>query len=162
MNNRVSCLALGIGLLAGTLFAFGRTPSPTLVAQAPASAPPSGVLITEPPAPVAVPPSGVLETQPTVERRAVTTLPIKSAQKVQIAKRAAPVTMRRHVVHWRSGARREAIMRTTTIDQSIAATPSVVSAAAEQPRNDGIGYELFFPSSASEKRQNNFRQRRAR
>jgi len=142
MKNAVSCLALGIGLLAWTLFAFGQTPSPTLVAQAPAFAPPSGVLITQPPAPVAVPPSGVL---PTVERRAVITLPFKTAQKVQIAKKATPVTMRRHVVRWRPATRRETIARTTTVDQSVAATPSVVSAAVEEPRNDKIGYELFLP-----------------
>ena len=42
--------------------------------------PPPGVLVTQPPAPVPVPPSGVLVTPPTVERHAVTTLPVKVAQ----------------------------------------------------------------------------------
>ena len=64
MKIGVPYLALGIGLLTGTLFAFGQTPHPMLVAQAPASVPPSGLLITQPPAPVAVPPSGVLEIPP--------------------------------------------------------------------------------------------------
>ena len=111
--------------------------------------PPSGVLITPPPAPVAVPPSGVLAT---IERRAVTNLPFKTAQKLQTTKRASPVKMRRHVVHWRSAARRETIMRTTTADQSTAATPSVVSTTAEPPRHDGIGYELFQLGKGKEAR----------
>ena len=144
MNKLESYLALGIGLLTGTLFASGQTPSPTVVAQAPVTAPPSGVLVTPPPAPVPVPPSGVLVTPPTVERHAVTTVPVKTAQTEQIAKRATPVPMRRHVVHGRPAARRETITRTTTVDQSIAAAPSAVSRAAEEPRSDGIGYELFL------------------
>jgi hypothetical protein len=149
MKSGVSYLALSIGLLTGTSFAYGQMPRPTLIAQAPASVPPSGVLTTQPPAPVALPPSGVLEPQPTVERRAVTTPPSKTAQKVQTqkvqtAKRETPVTMRRHVVHRQSAARRDTITRTTTVDQSIAAARSVVSTAAEQPRSDGIGYEFFL------------------
>ena len=133
-------LALGIGLLTETSFTLGQTPSPTLVAQVTGSVPPSGVLITPPPAPVAVPPSGVVAT---LDRRAVTTLPFKTAPKLQTTKRATRVPMRRHVMHWRSAARRETITRTTTVDQSIAATPAVVSTPAERPRHDGIGYELF-------------------
>jgi len=147
MKIGASYLALGIGLLTGTV--LGQTSQPTLVAQA--LTPPSGVLITQPPAPVAVPPSGVLESPPTVERRTVTTLPFKTAQKVQTAKRATPVTMRRHVMHRRSAAPRQTITRTTTVDQSIAATPSAVSTAAEQPRNNGIGYELFLSQFGKEK-----------
>jgi hypothetical protein len=144
MKNGVSYLALGIGLLTGTLIAFGQTPSPTLVAQAPVTVPPSGVLVTQPPAPVPVPPSGVLLTPPTVERHAVTTLPVMAAQTARISKRTTPVTPRRHVGNWRPAARRETITRTTTVDQSIAAIPSVVRTAAEEPRNNGIGYELFL------------------
>ena len=149
MKSGVSYLTLGIGLLTGPLFAYGQTPSPTFVAQAPVTVPPSGVLVTQPPAPVPVPPSGVLVTPRTIERHAVTTVPVKTAQTVRIAKRATPITMRRHVVHWRPAARRETarretITRTPTVDQSIAATPSVVSTAAEEPRNDGIGYEFFL------------------
>jgi hypothetical protein len=147
MKIGASYLALGIGLLTGTV--LGQTSQPALVAQA--LTPPSGVLITQPPAPVAVPPSGVLESPPTVERRTVTTLPFKTAQKVQTAKRATPVTMRRHVMHRRSAAPRQTITRTTTVDQSIAATPSAVSTAAEQPRNNGIGYELFLSQFGKEK-----------
>ena len=56
--NGVSYLALSIGLLTETSFAFRQTPSPTIVAQVTGSVPPSGVLIASPPAPVAVPPSG--------------------------------------------------------------------------------------------------------
>ena len=44
MKNGVSYLKLGIGLLTGTLVAYGQTPSPTAVAQSPVTAPPSGVL----------------------------------------------------------------------------------------------------------------------
>jgi len=149
MKSGVSYLTLGIGLLTGPLFAYGQTPGPTLVAQAPVTVPPFGVLVTQPAAPVPVPPSGVLVTPRTVERHAFTTVPVKTAQTVRIAKRATPITMRRHVVHWRPAARRETarrqtITRTPTVDQSIAVTPSVVSTAAEEPRNDGIGYEFFL------------------
>ena len=103
MENGVSylALALGVGLLTETLFAHGQTLSPTLVAQAPA-VPPSGVLVTQPPAPVAVPPSGVLVTQPMVERRTFATVPVKTAQTVRTAERATPV--RRHVRHRRAAA----------------------------------------------------------
>jgi hypothetical protein len=84
MKNGVSCLAIGIGLLSETLFAFGHAPSSTVVAQLPTSVRPSGVLTTTTLAPVAVPPSGVL---PTLERRAVTTLPFKSVPKMQTTKK---------------------------------------------------------------------------
>jgi hypothetical protein len=104
MKNGVSYLALGVGLLTGTLFAYGQTPSPTAVAQAVATVPPSGVLVTQPPAPVAVPPSGVLVTQPMIERRSVATVPVKTAQTVRTAERATPVAMRRHVRHRRTTA----------------------------------------------------------
>ena len=148
MRRSVSYLALGVGLLVGSLNAQGQTQGPIFVAQAPVTVPPSGVLPTQPSAPVAVPPSGVLPTQPpasvaappsgvpaTVERRAVTT------QKLQTR---TSVTMRRHVVPWRFTARRATIRGTTTVEPSIAATPSVVSTTAEQPGHDGIGYELFL------------------
>jgi hypothetical protein len=130
-----------IGLLTKTLFALGRTSSPMFVAQGPSSAPPSNVLMTPPPAPVSVPPSGVLAT---VEREAAITRPFKMAQRVHTAKRSPAVTMRRHVVHSRSVSRRQTITRVTTVDQSIAPNLSVVSTAAEQPRDDGIGYDSFL------------------
>ncbi len=57
---------LGVGLLIETSFAVGL--SSTLIAQLTGTVPPSGVLITPPPAPVAVPPSGSLVT---VERNVV-------------------------------------------------------------------------------------------
>ena len=139
--NGVSGLALGIGLLAETSFAFEQSSNATFVAQVTGSVPPAGVLVTPPPAPVAVPPSGVLAT---IERRAVSTLPFKTAQKLQ-TKSAPPVRTRRHVVHARSATRREMTTRTTPADQSVAATPLIVKAPPEQPRRDGIGYELFFP-----------------
>jgi hypothetical protein len=137
--NGVSYLALAVGLLTKTSFAFGQTLSPTLVAQLTGSVPPSGVLITPQPAPVVVPSSGVLAT---VERHAVTTFPLK----LQTTKRATLGTMRRHVVHWRLAVRRETTTGTTTEQPSIAATPWVVGGAAEQPRHDGIGYEIFLSS----------------
>ncbi len=155
VKNRVSYPALG--LLTGTLSAYGQTPSPTLVAQAPITAPSSGVLVTQPVAPVGVPPSGVLKTPPTVEPRPVNPLPFKKAQEVQTAKqevqtvkRPRPVTTRLHVVHSRSAARRETITPTTTVDQN-AVTPSAVSTAAEQPRNDGIGLDVFLSQFSKEK-----------
>ena len=51
MKSGVSYLTLGIGLLTGPLFAYGQTPGPTLVAQAPVTVPPircSGNAATSP------------------------------------------------------------------------------------------------------------------
>jgi len=134
----MSCLALGLGLLTETSFALEQTPSPTLVAQVTGSAPPSGVLRTPQPAPVVAPPSGVLVT---VERRAFAALPFKTAQKLQITKRASAITKRRHIVH-RSANRREAARPTSTGDQSAAAIPLVAKTIGEPPRRDGS--EILF------------------
>jgi hypothetical protein len=141
MKTGVPCLALGISLLTETSLALGQTPSPTLVAQVTGSVPPSGVLTTPPTAPVAVPPSGVLAT---VEGRHITTPQIKTAQNSQTTKRGTAVTMRHHVVHRPSAARRETTTRAMTTDQSLAATPSVVRATPEQSRPDATGYEIFL------------------
>ena len=65
MRKRASYLALGVGLVVGTSNAQGQTHLPIFIAEASVVAPPSGFLVTQPPAPVAVPPSGVLITQPT-------------------------------------------------------------------------------------------------
>ena len=144
MRNCVSCLALGILLVAGTLNANGQTSVPTVVAQAPVTVPPSGVLVTPPPALSAVPPSGVLVQPEPTERRTVTTVPIKTVQPLHTAERAAPPTMRRHVVHRQTAARRVAprtlaredvgqrvvTTRTTTIRRRIVAPPLVVTTAA--------------------------------
>ena len=91
MKGGLSCIALALGLLTETLFALGQTTNPTAVAQGPSSAPPSGVLVTPPPAPVLVPPSGVL---PNVER-SVTRRPLKMAEHIHIAKSSTPGSMRR-------------------------------------------------------------------
>jgi len=141
MKGGVSCVAFGFGLLTETLFALGQTASPTFVAQGPSLAPPSGVLMTPPPAPVLVPPSGVL---PTVERHAVTARPFKMAQQIHIAKRSTPVSMHRQVVNSRTASRRHTITRPTTVAQNMAPTLSVVSAAAEEPRHDETGYDSFL------------------
>lgn len=133
MKNGMPCLALGIGLLTAASFAQGQTSNATLTAQALAPGPSSGVLRTEPPAPVPVPPSGVVMPSPTVERRAITTPPVKTAQTRQIAKRATP-----HIVHKRSATRRQAIVRTSET------IPPVISTSSEQPSQDGIGYELLL------------------
>jgi hypothetical protein len=147
----VSYFVLGIAVVTGAAFACGQTLRPILIAQAPNSVPSSGVLTTQPPAPVALPWSGVLETEPTIERRAITTPPSKTTQKVQTAKRETPVTMRHHGAHRESAGRRETIARTTTVDQSVAATSTVVGTAAERPHGDGIGYENFLSLLGKEK-----------
>ena len=82
--NGVSYLALGIGLLTETSFALGQVAGQMTVAQVTGSVPPSGVLITPPPAPVGVPSSGVLAT---VDRHPAITLPLKVTQKFQITNR---------------------------------------------------------------------------
>jgi hypothetical protein len=143
MKNRLSYLARGV-LLTGTLIAYGQAPSPTAVAQSPVTAPPSGVLVTQPPAPVAVPPSGVLVTPPTADRRAVATELVKTGQKGRTPAKAAPSTMRRQVLHLRSAGHRRTVTRTVPVDQSIVAAPSGISTAAPQPRIDEIGYEVFL------------------
>jgi hypothetical protein len=127
----VFCLALGILLMVGTLNSKGQTRVPTVVA----------------PAPVTVPPSGVLLQPEPVERRTVTTVPVKIVQPLHTAERTAPPTMRRHVVHRQTAARRVAprtlaredvgqrvtTTRTTTVRQRIVATPVVGTAAAATP-----------------------------
>jgi hypothetical protein len=107
--------------------------------------PPSGVLVTPPPAPSAVPPSGVLLQPEPVERRTVTTVPVKTVQPLHTAERAAPPTMRRHVVQTAArrglprtlaredGAERVTTTRTTTIRQRIVAPPLVVTMVAATP-----------------------------
>ena len=147
MRRSVSCLTLGVGLVVGTLNAQGQTHGPTIVAQAPVTVPPSGILPSPPPAPVAVPPSGVLVTPPTAERHAVATVLVKTQQRERTAARAAPGTMRtmrRHVVHLRSAGHRRTVTRTAPVDQSIAAAPSGASTAAEQPSIDEVGYGAFL------------------
>jgi hypothetical protein len=164
LKNGMSCLALGIGLLTGTSFASGQTPSTTPIAQAPPSgllrtAPPapvpvpsSGVLTappapvpvpssgvpTAPPAPVPVPSSGVPTPPPKVEPHAITDVPVKTAQRRQIAKNAT-----RHVHQGPVTPRRQTTARTTTIVQNIEATPRVADTSSSQPSQDGPGYELL-------------------
>jgi hypothetical protein len=141
MKGGLSCVALAFGVLTETLFALGQTTNPAAVAQGPSSAPPSGVLTTPPPAPVLVPPSGVL---PNVERHAVTARPLKMAEDTHIAKRPAPISMRRHTVSSRPAFRHPAITRPTTVAQSKVSTLTVVSAATEEPRHDETGFEPFL------------------
>jgi outer membrane immunogenic protein len=131
MRKRVSCLAFGVGLAAGTLNAQGQTHGPTFVGQAPVAVPPSGVLVTQPPAPVAVPPSGVLVTQPTAKRHTVATVPIKKAQTVEVVERTAPTTMRRHVYH--RTASRHVTTRTLVLDDLAAKHATTTAAATPAP-----------------------------
>jgi outer membrane immunogenic protein len=142
MRKSVSCLALGVGLVAGTLNAQGQTHGPTFVAQPPVTVPPSGVLVTQPPAPVAVPPSGVLVTQSPAPvavppsgvlvtqspaaRRTVATAPIKGAQTVEVVGRTAPTTTRRHV-HQLTASRH---VTTRTLVRALAAKHATITAAA--------------------------------
>jgi hypothetical protein len=141
MKGGLSCVALAFGLLSETLFALGQTTNPTSVTQGPSSPPPSGVLMTPPPAPVLVPPSGVL---PTLERHAVTGRPLKMAEQIHIAKSYAHTSMRRHTVRSRPAARRRTITRPTTVAQRMAPTLTVVSVAAEAPRHDETGFDSFI------------------
>jgi outer membrane immunogenic protein len=126
MRKRVPCLAFGVGLVAGTLNAQGQTHGPTFVAQAPVTVPPSGVLVTQPPAPVDVPPSGVLVTQPTVA-----TVPIKRAQTAEVVDRTAPTTMRRHVHH--RTASRHVTTRTLVLEDLAAKHATTTAAATPAP-----------------------------
>jgi hypothetical protein len=141
MKGGLSCVALAFGLLTETLFALGQTTNATSVAQGPSSPPPSGVLVTPPPAPVLVPPSGVL---PTFERPAVTARPLKMAQQIHLAKSSTPVSVRRHTVISRPTYRRRTITRPTTVAQRMAPTLTVVSVAYEEPRHDETGFESFL------------------
>ena len=126
MRTSISCLTLGIGLVAGTIDVQGQTHGPTFFAQAPVPVPPSGVLLTQPPAPVAVPPSGVLVTQPPTERRRVATAPIKRARTAKVVERTAPTTMRGHV-HQRSASPHEATR--TLVREDLAAKHAAAVAA---------------------------------
>ena len=141
MKGGLSCVVFAFGLLTETLFALGQSNNPTAVAQGPSSPPPSGVLMTPPPAPVLVPPSGVL---PTLERHAVTGRPLKMAEQIHIAKSSVPVSMRRHTISSPPAARCRTITRPVTVAQSMAPTLTIVSAAAEEPRHDETGFESFI------------------
>ena len=132
---RVSYFALGVGLLTETLCAIGL--SSMLVAQVTGAVPPSGVLITPPPAPVAVPPSGSLAT---VERNVATTSVPFRTQFLQTRPRIRLNTTRRYARRWRAH-RRTTAPTSLAADQSQAATISLVEAVTEQPRT---GYGLFF------------------
>lgn len=70
LRNGVSCLALGLLLVAAPSNANGKTRLQTALAQA--TVPPSGVLETPRLAPSAAPPSGVLAHSQPLERRPVT------------------------------------------------------------------------------------------
>jgi hypothetical protein len=162
LRNSVLCLVLGVGLLAGTLIAHAQTPRPTLVAQAPVTVPPSGVLMTQPPAPVAVPPSGALVTQPNPEGHTVAIAPVKPTQQVRTAETAAPTTLR-HVAHRRTAAhrattrtlarqdvaRRVTTTRTTTVRESIVSASAVATTAAAAPLYIVPRYYNFVAPSAA-------------
>jgi hypothetical protein len=77
MKSGLSYLARGV-LLTGTL--IGADAQPDGCCTIISNRPPSGVLVTQPPAPVAVPPSGVLVTPPTDERHAIATELVKTGQ----------------------------------------------------------------------------------
>lgn len=98
MRKSVSCLALGVGLVAGTLNAQGQTHGPTFVA------------------PVPVPPSGVLVTQPPAARRTVATAPIKRAQTVEVVERT---------VHQRTASRH--VTTRTLVQEDLAAKHATLS-----------------------------------
>jgi len=136
LRKSISCLALAVWL-AGTLIAHGQTSGRIIVAQAPVTVPPSGVLVTRSPAPVAVPPSGVLVMQP--ERPTVAGVPVKMVQTAWTGERAAPTIMRRHVVHRRTAGRRvrRTLARedartkpTTTESENISTAPGLVTTTA--------------------------------
>ena len=150
MKGGLSCVVFAFGLLTETLLALGQSNNPTAVAQGPSSPPPSGVLMTRPPAPVLVPPSGVL---PTLERHAVTGRPLKMAQQIHIAKSSVPVSMRRHTISSPPAARCRTITRPVTVAQSMAPTLTIVSAAAEEPRHNETSLEIhLYTSSERQKR----------
>jgi hypothetical protein len=134
--NGLSYLALGIGLLTETSFAFGQVAGEMTIAQVTGSAPSSGVLMTQSPAPVTVPSSGVLAA---VERQI--TFPLKATQEFQITNGPAGTT-RRRVVHRRIAVRRENTTSTAAAQQSVA-TSSMVGTAAD-PRHASTGYEPFL------------------
>ena len=141
MKTGLPHLAVGIGLLAATSLAIGQTPSRTLVAQVTGTVPPSGVLTAPPSAPVSVPPSGVLTA---VESPHVTAPEFKTGQKSHTARRAKTAMVRRHAMHRRYVAPREA-SRAASKDQGKTVTPLVVKTIPGQPRTDERGFDLFLP-----------------
>ena len=148
MKTGVSCVALSLGLFTATMITLAQTPSPTVVAQGPSSAPPSGVLATPPAAPVSVPPSGVLATPraapllvsppgvlATVERHRVgKERPFKTTQNAHHP-RSRPATIRRHVVHYSTARRPDKITRPTILAQNIPPPRVVDSPPAEEGRS---------------------------
>ena len=143
MKGGLSCVALAFGLLIETSFALGQRANPTVVAQGPSSAPPSGILTAPPPAPVFVPPSGVL---PNVERHGGAVRPLKTARQIHVAKKSAPISTRHHNnVASHSVSRHHTVTRPISVAQRMTPTPTLVNSAAAEPRHDEEGFEAFLP-----------------
>jgi hypothetical protein len=173
MKTGVSCVALGVGLFAATIIAVGQTISPSVVAQGPSSAPPSGVVAAPPAAPVSVPPSGVLATPSSAQRpvtpsgvlatvdrhRVSKTRPIKTVQNVHHP-RSKPATMRRHVVHHRTPPRYDKSTRPTILAQNPAQSPSEDRLAVEEHRpflsQFGKAKELVNDERAADEAQSSY------
>jgi hypothetical protein len=148
MKTSVSCVALGFGLFTATLVALAQATSPTVVAQGPSSAPPSGVLTMPPTAPVSVPPSGVLATPPgaplpvppssilpRVERhRVANARPFKTTHNAH-HQRSRPATTRRQLAHHSAAPRDEKGTRQTILAQNRAPIPSVERSPADEERS---------------------------
>jgi hypothetical protein len=134
-----SYFALGVGLFTETAIALGQTPSQTVVAQVTGSVPPSGVLITPPPAPVPLPPSGSLAT---IDRPAVTAVPFTTIQKLRTARKGSSVRSGRQVRHRRPSAYREATEAMTSRSQPLEAK----SGPAHRP--DGMTQDAHTPGRA--------------
>ena len=142
MRNIISTIALGVALAAGTSAAQAQTmvetvvtpaPGPLVIAQAPVTVPPSGVLLAQPAPTVATAPVETLETVRTVRTT------------------TAPRTVGRHVTRPRMRtARRVTTTRTTTtVRRGIITTPDVVATAAYNELVQGPPlYDVVVPAPA--------------
>lgn len=145
VRNTVLCLVLGVGLLAGTSIAHAQSPMPNRVAQAPVTVPPSGALVTEPPAPVVVPPSGVLVPPANSEGHALGAARVKKTQRLRTVQTAAPTAVR---VHHRI-ATRGVTTRTLARHESILAVRGVERTATAEPIYLVPRYYNFVEPSAA-------------
>jgi hypothetical protein len=153
--NKASYLVLSVGFFVETSLALGQTPTAMSIAQETGTMPPSGTLITSPPAPVAVPSSGALaDDRHPISALPFTALPFTADRRFRVAKRIAVPPNRHHNLHLAGTQRRR--MTGTQRRRSPAPSPPVESAilpmvdreSAEQPR-EGTTDGFLFPFGKS-------------
>jgi hypothetical protein len=140
--NKASYVVLSVGFFVETSLALGQTPAALSIAQETGTMPPSGTLITSPPAPVAVPSSGALAD----DRHPISALPFTADRRFRVAKTIAVPPNRHHNLHRTGTQRRRSPAPSPPVESAI--LPRVDQESAEQPR-EGTTDGFLFPFGKS-------------